>query len=257
MWTLDSHSALPAWRCASVRPGAILAFSTRRGGVSKGPYHSLNLGRSTSDQPEAVEENRRRLLAGLGLDPARLANAGQVHGTAVTRVAGPGLHPGCDALVTTTPGLTLAVTAADCLPILYAAPGAVAAAHSGWRGTTEGAPEAALAAVCAAAGATPDQVTIHLGPCIRVCCYQVGPEVAARFPAAALRRAGVAHHLDLPTAARLRLVAAGAAAHAIHDTGACTACEPSWYFSHRRDRGLTGRQWGVVALAGGHRLTVC
>lgn len=256
MWTFDSHSAVPAWRHASERSGTILAFSTRRGGVSNGPYHSLNLGRSTRDPPEAVEENRRRLLTALGLDHARLANAGQVHGAAVARVTEPGLHPVCDALVTTTPGLTLAVTAADCLPILYAAPGAVAAAHSGWRGTAEGIPEVALAAVCAAAGVTPDEVTIHLGPCIRVCCYQVGPEVAARFPAAALRHAGETHHLDLPTAARLRLLAAGAAAHAIHDTGACTSCSADWYFSHRRDRGLTGRQWGVVALTDGHRLTV-
>jgi hypothetical protein len=250
MWTLDSRSALPAWRYPPARPGATLAFSTRRGGVSDGPYHSLNLGRSTGDRPEAVEENRRRLLAALGLDPVRLANAGQVHGTSVARVSAPGLHPACDALVTTTPGLALAVTAADCLPILYVAPGAVAAAHSGWRGTAEGAPEAALAAVCAAACVTPDAVTIHLGPCIRGCCYEVGPEVAARFPAAALRGAGAAVHLDLPTAARLRLIAAGAPAQAIHDTGACTACEPQAYFSHRRDRSLTGRHWGVVALAG-------
>ncbi|MEK7330425.1 MAG: laccase domain-containing protein, partial [Candidatus Eisenbacteria bacterium] len=145
MWTLDSRSALPAWRYEPARPAAILAFSTRRGGVSDGPYHSLNLGRSSRDRPEAVDENRRRLLVALGIDPARLANAGQTHGAAVARVAGPGLHPGCDALLTTTPGLALAVTAADCLPILYAAPGAVAAAHSGWRGTAEGAPEVALA----------------------------------------------------------------------------------------------------------------
>jgi hypothetical protein len=248
MWTLDSRSAVPAWRFPPARPGTILAFSTRRGGVSEGPYRSLNLGRSTRDRPEAVEENRRRLLAALGLDPLRLANAGQVHGTAVARVSAPGLRPDCDALVTTTPGLALAVTAADCLPILYAARGAVGAAHAGWRGTAEGASEAALAALCAAAGATPGAVTIHLGPCIRGCCYEVGPEVAARFPAAALRRHGAALHLDLPTAARMRLIAAGVTPQAIHDTGACTACEPQSYFSHRRDRGLTGRQWGVVAL---------
>lgn len=249
MWTLDSRSTLPAWRYLPAPSGAILAFSTRRGGVSDGPYRSLNLGRSTSDRPEAVHENRHRFLASIGLDPIQFANAGQVHGTAVTRVAAPGLHPECDALVTTMPGLTLAVTAADCLPILYVAPGAVAAAHSGWRGTAEGAPERALTAVCDAAGATPDAVTIHLGPCIRGCCYDVGADVAARFPAAALRNAGTARRLDLPTAARLRLIDAGAAPHMIHDTGACTACEPQWYFSHRRDRGLTGRHWGVVALA--------
>jgi YfiH family protein len=249
MWTLDSGRAVPAWRWR-LDSGAVLAFSTRRGGVSEGPYHSLNLGRSTLDRPEAVEENRHRLLTALGLDPARLANAGQVHGAVVRLAEAPGLHPDCDGLVTTTPGLVLAMTAADCLPILYHAPGAVAAAHAGWRGTADGAPESALSAVCAASGTEPSAVSVHFGPCIRGCCYAVGPEVAARFPAAALRDAGGTRHLDLPTAARIRLAAAGVPAHAIHDTGACTACEADAYFSHRRDHGLTGRQWGVIALAG-------
>lgn len=249
MWTLDAPAEPPAWRFEPAPAGAILAFSTRRGGVSRGPYHSLNLGRSTQDRPEAVEENRRRLLTMLDLDPARLATAGQVHGRAVSHPVAPGLNPACDVLVTTMPGLALAVTAADCLPILYVAPHAVAAAHSGWRGTADGAPEAALAAVGAAAGVTAGAVTVHLGPCIRGCCYQVGPEVAAQFPDAAIRRTDAGIHLDLPTATRLRLLDAGAAADAIHDTGACTACEPHHYFSHRRDRGVTGRHWGVVALA--------
>ena len=251
MWTLDADAAPPVWRRLPSPPGAILGFSTRRGGVSDGPYDSLNLGRSTDDRPESVDENRRRLLTRLGLDPVRYANAGQVHGTTVTRVAGPGLHPDCDALVTTIPGLALAVTAADCTPILYVAPGAIAAAHAGWRGTADGIPEATLAALCAAAGASPEAVSIHLGPCIRGCCYEVGPEVASRFPAAALRRAGPALRLDLPTAIRQRLLGAGAAADSIDDTGACTACDPGGYFSHRRDHGITGRQWGVVALRDG------
>jgi hypothetical protein len=158
------------------------------------------------------------------------------------------LHPDCDALVTTVPGLALAVTAADCMPILYVAPGAVAAAHAGWRGTADGIPEAALATVCRVAGVAPNAVTIHFGPCIRGCCYEVGPEVRARFPAAAIRSAGTGHRLDLPTAIRLQLLGAGAVADAIDDTGACTACDPGGYFSHRRDHGVTGRQWGVVAL---------
>jgi len=249
MWTLDRDRPVPAWRLEPAPAGVVLAFSTRRGGVSVGPYRSLNVGRSTRDRPEAIAENRRLLLNLLGLDPHRLATAGQVHGRTVAHVEHPGQHPDCDALVTTTPGIALAVTAADCLPILYAAPGAVAAAHSGWRGAAAGAPEVALAALCAAAGTEPDAVSIHLGPAIRGCCYQVGPDVAARFPAAAIRPAGEGLHLDLPTATRLRLLAAGASAEAIHDTGACTACEPDWYFSHRRDHGLTGRQWGVAALA--------
>jgi len=250
MWTLDRHADLPAWRFEPAPAGLRLAFSTRLGGVSEGPYRSLNLGRSTADRAEAVEENRRRWLAALDLDPSRLASAGQVHGRTVAHVRAPGLQPSCDVLVTTTPGLALAVTGADCLPVLYSAPGAVAAAHAGWRGTADGAPEAALSAVCSAAGVAPDAVGIHFGPGIRGCCYRIGSDVAARFPAEAIRRQGDALWLDLPAAARIRLLAAGANAGAIHDTGACTACEPHWYFSHRRDRGLTGRQWGTIALCG-------
>jgi YfiH family protein len=250
MWTLDRRSDVPAWRCGSAPAGLRLAFSTRRGGVSDGPYRSLNLGRSTDDRPEAVAENRRRWLAALDLDPARFANAGQVHGRTVVRVDAPGFQPGCDALVTTTPGLTLAVTAADCLPLLFTAPRAVAAAHAGWRGTADGVPEATLSAVCDAAGVGPERVSVHVGPGIRGCCYPVGPEVAERFPREAVREAGDARWLDLPTAVRLRLMAAGVLPGEIHDTGACTACEPDWYFSHRRDRGLTGRHWGVIALTG-------
>jgi hypothetical protein len=250
MWIIDSRSAVPSWRFTPPPSRWVLAFSTRRGGVSRGPYRSLNLGRSTQDRPEAVEENRRRLLAALGLDPLRLATAGQVHGTAVARVAGPGLHRESDALMTTVPGIALAVSAADCLPILYAAPGAVAAAHSGWRGTADGAPAAALAALCDATGAASSAVTIHFGPCIRGCCYRVGRDVATRFPTAAVRETDAGIHLDLPTAARLSLIAAGTSESSIHDVGACTACRSDWYFSHRRDQGLTGRQWGVIALCG-------
>lgn len=250
MWTLDRHAELPMWRFVPSPAGLRLAFTTRRGGVSEGPYQSLNLGRSTEDRPEAVDENRRRCLLSIGLAPDRFANAGQVHGRTVAHVLAPGLHPDCDVLVTTVPGLALAVTGADCLPILYAAPGAVASAHSGWRGTADGAPEAALSAVCAAAGVPPHAVGVHFGPGIRGCCYRVGPDVAGRFPAAAVRREGDALWLDLPTAARLRLLEAGADPASIRDTGACTACEPHWYFSHRRDHGLTGRHWGVIALAG-------
>ena len=248
MWTLDRSTDLPAWRFGPAPAAVLLAFSTRRGGVSDGPYRSLNLGRSTDDRPEAVAENRRRWLMSLDLDPARFANAGQVHGRNVVHVRAPGLQPSCDVLVTTTPGLALTVAGADCLPILYAAPGAVAAAHAGWRGTADGAPEAALSAVCTAGGVTPDTIGIHFGPAIRGCCYQIQPDLAARFPAEAIRHDDGSVWLDLPTAVRIRLLAAGASAAAIHDTGACTACESPSYFSHRRDHGLTGRHWGLIAI---------
>ncbi|MBI5711012.1 MAG: laccase domain-containing protein [Candidatus Eisenbacteria bacterium] len=248
MWTLDAGAGVPLWRPAAPDPAFVLAFSARRGGTSAPPFDTLNLGRSTADAAAAVAENRRRLLGALGLDPARLATAGQVHGAAVVAVRGPGHHHACDALVTRAPGVPLAVSTADCMPLLYTAPGAVAAAHAGWRGTASGMPVAALAALCDAAGVPPARVRVAIGPCIRPCCYEVGPEVAGRFPAAAVRDAEGSLRLDLAVAARLQLLEAGVPEDAIEDTGACTSCEPFWYFSHRRDAGATGRHWGVAAL---------
>ena len=244
-WTLDRLAAPPRWHCSG--DDAIAAFSTRQGGVSAPPYDSLNLGRSTADDPAAIEFNRAHLLRSLALDPDRLATAGQVHGAAVTRVHAPGLHRECDALVTTVSDLPLAVSSADCLPVLVAARGAIGAAHSGWRGTTLGIAVAVLDAVCAASGTRVDQATIHLGPGVRGCCYQVGPEVAEQFPATCVSRRGESLYLDVPQAVRMQLLEHGVLPEQLHDVGACTMCQPDWYFSHRRDRGLTGRQWGVIA----------
>lgn len=249
MWTFDHSTVLPLWRTASTAGAPTLAFSTRRGGVSMPPFESLNLGRSTEDEPANVAENRNRLLSSLGLSSARLATAGQVHGAVVAEVSAPGHTPECDALVTTTPGLALAVTTADCMSLLYHAPGALAAAHAGWRGVAAGMPLAALSAVRARSASGPERLTVHFGPCIRGCCYEVGEDVAARFPAEAVRTGFGRPRLDLPTAARMALLTAGVPEECIFDTGACTSCEPHWYFSHRRDAGRTGRHWGVAALA--------
>ena len=246
IWKLDSSSAPPHWRLDPPDGPARLAFSTRRGGVSEPPFDSLNLGRSTVDEPDRVAENRARFLAACGARPGQLATAGQVHGARVVEAVAPGHHPECDALVTARTDLALAVTTADCMAILYVAPGAVAAAHAGWRGVAAGLPAATLAAVCARAGCAPEWVEVHFGPCIRGCCYEVGDDVAARFPAESIRPGDPRPRLDLPTAARIALRSAGLPPARLHDTGACTSCEPYWYFSHRRDAGRTGRLWGVA-----------
>ena len=229
-----------------------MGFSTRRGGVSHPPFDSLNLGRSTPDQPEAVAENRTRFLRSLGTDTDHLVTVGQVHGTGVAMATAPGFHAERDAVVSRVPGLVLAVSAADCLPILLVARGTagpgVAAIHAGWRGTADGIAGTALAMLADLVEARPEAVSAHLGPCIRACCYQVGPEVAARFPAENVERRDGALFLDFAAAVRQQLVKAGVAAESIEDTGACTSCEAHWYFSHRRDRGVTGRHWGVIGL---------
>ena len=248
MWTLDVTLDPPLWRPLHANRAAVLGFSTRRGGVSEPPYDTLNTGRSTEDRPDAIAENRTRFLKALSLDPERLSTAGQVHGARVTRVEAPGLHAECDALITSEPGLALAVTVADCVPILLETPGAVGAVHAGWRGTAARIPQAAAAALSALAGAPASEIQVHIGPSIRACCYEVGEEVAQRFPEAARVRHGESWHLDLVAAARMQLCDIGVPETSISEVPACTACDPYWYFSYRRDGPRSGRLWAVAAL---------
>lgn len=226
----------------------VFGFSTRLGGVSTSPFDTLNLGRSTADDAAAVDENRHRFLVSLDLDPKQLATAGQVHGAHVTRVEAAGLHPECDALITTVPGLSLAVTTADCVPLVFIAPRAVAVAHAGWRGTASHIPRAALVGVCDASGVTPAELQVYLGPCIRSCCYAVHAEVAGQFDPVTCTTRGGTTYLDLAAAIRLQLEHAGLPEAHVADVGECTACQPQRYFSHRRDGPRTGRHWVVVAM---------
>jgi polyphenol oxidase len=218
--------------------GATAVFSTRRGGVSEGPFASLNIGRRTGDEGTRVEENRERLAAAVGSDWGRFARAIQVHGTRVRRVERTPEREDpweeADGHATALPGVPALVFVADCLPIALVAPGAVAMVHAGWRGLADG----IVAEGVAALGEGP--VRAAIGPGIGPCCYEVGDEVRDRFPA----EAAAGRHLDLKLAARREREAAGAAE--VHDAGLCTSCEPELFFSHRRDAGTTGRQAGVV-----------
>jgi len=209
--------------------GAHVRFTGRAGGVSQGPYAALNLGSFTDDDPAAVAENRRRAGEGRALAYAR-----QVHGTRVITLDGaPDAIAEADAVMTATPGVAALVLTADCLPIALVADGAVAMVHAGWRGLADGVVEAGVAALGGAAHAA-------IGPGAGACCYEVGDEVASRFPAWA--RHG--RRLDLKAVAAQRLRAAGVAD--ICDVGRCTMCEPEAFFSHRRSGGRTGRQGGLV-----------
>jgi len=249
MWRLDHEANLPLWRPETPADGVTLAFTTRRGGVSGDAFESLNLGGSSGDREEAVRENRRRVLEAAGLDAARLATAGLVHGVEIAEVRGPGHTTGCDALITRERGIALAVTTADCLPLILALPGTLAVAHCGWRGTAASLPRRALEVACAFAEATAREAVAHIGPCIRPCCYEVGPEVARQFPASVVRMVEGRHRLDLAAAVRLQLLDSGVPPEAIFDTAACTCCAPAWYFSYRRQGNRYGRHWALAALS--------
>lgn len=238
------------WRCA----GVSAAFPTREGGVSSAPFDSLDLGLTVGDAVADVLENRRRLCAALGLELGRLVVPGQVHGTAVAWVgdaeAGRGavasetVIEGHDGLLTVAAGLGLAVSHADCVPVVIAASGpqgpALAAVHAGWRGMLAGIVGRA-AAVLAGRGRLIGAV---VGPSIGPCCFTVDTDLrrrfAARFPGSA-RDASV----DLWACARQELEAAGVPPAAVAVAGVCTSCDAR-FFSHRRDHGLTGRHLAIA-----------
>jgi polyphenol oxidase len=216
-----------------------VAFSTRRGGVSGGPYDSLNLGLLTDDRDGNVEENRRRLCNAVNADPGRLAMNRQVHATTVNRaVPGERGREG-DGLWTDEPGVPMLKLTADCLPIALARDNgrpALALLHAGRLGLLAGIVEAGVAALGTGA------LAAAVGPGIGPCCYEVGDDIASnyreRFGAEAVR----GRNLDLWTVAERVLRDAGVTA--VERADVCTACNDE-YFSHRRDAGVTGRQ-GVI-----------
>jgi YfiH family protein len=222
-----------------------VAFSTREGGVSEGPYASLNLGRATADEPERVNENRRRLCAEIGAEPDALALNYQHHSANVLRARAGSRDERGDGIWTDERGLPMLALAADCLPIALARANgsepALALLHVGWRGLLEGIVPAGVSALGGHA------VAAAVGPAIGPCCYEVGEDVADRFRRAfgfGLYRDG---RLDLWTAAERALRAAGCIR--VDRVDLCTACSPERFFSHRRDEGLTGRQ-GVIGHIG-------
>jgi YfiH family protein len=254
---------LTAWRPDSF-PAVLTAYVFgRAGGVSAAPWRGLNVGGSVGDDPAAVAENRRRLFAAAGRDPASRFDAYQVHGVAVQvadaatplAVDGATPPPG-DILLTDRPERTLFMRFADCTPILLYDPTrpAVALAHAGWQGTVVDVAGTAVRALQAAYGSRPADLLAAIGPAIGAHHYPVGPEVAAAARAAfgpaadrLLRPAAEQVQFDLWAANALALERAGV--RQIEVAGICTACEPEIWFSHRAEAGRTGRFGAVLGLA--------
>ncbi len=230
-------------------------FFTRQGGVSVGPYASLNCSLSGQDRRDAVLENRARAARALGADPAHLLGLTQVHGVAVVTVtqAWPaGAGAAADAMVSDRAGLALGIVTADCAPVLFAdaAAGVIGAAHAGWRGAVAGVLEATLAAM-ARLGARPARIVAAIGPCIGQGSYEVAADLHAavgddRFFVPGRRPAR--WQFDLGGYCAARLATAGVAS--VERVAADTAAEPDRFFSHRRrtltDGGPIGLQIAVV-----------
>lgn len=230
------------------------AVLTRIGGVSQGAYATLNLGHTVGDDLAAVEENHRRALGPLGLDPAQVVSPWQVHGAHVDIVGREHLgtvRPRTDGLVTAAPGVPLMMRFGDCAPVLLFDPvqRAIGMAHAGWRGVVAGVVEASIGTMAKRLGSDPARIWAGIGPTIGPCCYEVGTDVARKMEAACLPGTDVIHrvdgrlHADLPAAVKAQLHAAGV--ERIEDASLCTACRVDEFFSHRAENGHTGR-FGVV-----------
>ena len=217
-----------------------VAFTTRNGGVSEGPYSSLNLGRRTGDDPARVDANRALVCSALGADSTRLALNYQVHGTAVNRAcAGRRGTPG-DAVWTDEPALPIAALGADCVPVALVRtdgePGA-AVVHAGRMGLLAG-------VLSAAARTLGGRLAAAVGPAAGPCCYEVGDEVAGPYRASFGRDIVRGRHLDLWSAAERAL--RDARVGDVQRFDLCTICNPDLFFSHRRDGKPRGVQ-GVLA----------
>jgi YfiH family protein len=241
--------------------GFVHAFFTRRGGVSEGPFSSLNLSRDVGDRVEHVEENLRQAARVLLVDPGLVCAPRQVHGDGVLVIEDPGSAAAvgtasADATLSGHPGLACGVRSADCVPILLAdrEAGRVAAVHAGWRGVT-GKVLAAAVARLRSLGSRPGALVAAIGPHISVAAFEVGEDVAL-----ALARASSAEHpvkrepgqkprVDLSAIVRAQLLDLGITNDAVEDIGGCTYSDPAKFFSFRRDGRESGRMLSAIVAS--------
>lgn len=245
--TFDTFASLPH------------AVFTRRGGVSPAPYHSLNMGGSVGDELSNVRANRIQAFRTLGRDPDSFFDVWQVHSTDVVHADAPrgqAQYQRADIITTDRPGVTLTMRFADCVPLLFHDPhkGVIAAAHAGWLGTVRDVPGAALSAMGERYGSNPQDVRVAIGPSIGPDHYEIGEDVIqhvrqtfGKDADGLLESHGGRVHFDLWAANRFLLERAGAGQ--IETAEICTACHLEDWFSHRAEKGRTGRFGMILALS--------
>ena len=253
------ESALPTLKSPLLEaiPMVRHGFSTRRGGVSPGPFASLNLGMNTADDPKRVAANRGRLARSLGSGFLDLVCATQIHSDDIVQIrAGETIEREADALWSKHSGVAVGITVADCVPLLFADTrgAAVAAVHAGWRGTHKKiGPK--MVGQFREAGIPLEAIRVALGPAIGPCCFSIGEDVVEKFHEqfdwAQLAISKSTNHgwtADLWEINRRSLMDSGVRDIHIDTLRHCTFCD-SRFFSYRRDRGNTGRQAGVIGIA--------
>lgn len=270
------HHGVRGLVCAPLEAdGFANAFSTRLGGVSPLPENSLNLAGFNEDEAENIYENRRRFLKLFSGDWT-LTGCWQVHGADVRVVpseADARPKPGilgddqyCDALVSDTPNILLAIKTADCVPILIADPRtrAFAAVHAGWRGTSASIVSRTIAELEREYGARSKDLRAAIGPAANACCYEVGADVIGTFKqrfanAGELFTATSEGHarIDLQKANRAQLIDAGLAPDRIHAAPLCTMDRNDLFFSYRREKKLRGRVGRLMSVIGTRAQSGC
>ncbi len=256
--------------------GAFMAFSLRGGGVSHRPFDSLNFSAEEGDSVENVKENLRIFGERIGIDSQRIVTPRQVHGDAIVIIDDiPTQLSEADAVITASPGVYPAVRTADCVSVLIIDPvrRVCAAVHVGWRGAVLRITRRVLRSMNDEFSSNPDDLIAAVGPAIAKCCYEVDDKVmkpfrenlsdADRFVHVPVGLASLPAtnseystgfaksekaFLDLPAVARFELISGGVPERNIHAVDLCTSCRPDLFFSHRRDRGRTGRHLAVVGL---------
>ncbi|MFH1812049.1 MAG: polyphenol oxidase family protein [Pseudomonadota bacterium] len=228
-------------------------FFTRLGGVSPAPWNSLNAGTAVGDEAARVEDNLGRIAGALGVTRGRLVTVQQVHSARAILASPDDLDrvrsEEADALFTGHRGLAVGVKTADCVPMLVVAieTRLLAALHGGWRGLVGGVIETTVKELLRA-GATIAELRVSIGPHIGPCCYQVGPEVLRDMhPSARVERDG-ALYANLAADARARWRNLGLQDAQVDQVGPCVSCDALRFYSHRRDRGHTGRQLSAIVF---------
>ncbi len=217
--------------------------------MSQKPYDSLNSSLVVGDVESAVTQNLSLLAKAAGVEPARLRSVKQVHGARVVEAKDSTFDTEADAIWTDVPGTAVGVRTADCLPVLIEDPkGRVAAVHAGWRGVISEI-VARTIEIFVASGGKASELRVAIGPCIQRCCFEVDGDLPARFVSAfgedVLVRGKEKPHLDLPLAVQKTLAKAGVPSSHVVTLTQCTMCDPR-FFSHRRDRGVTGRHLSFI-----------
>ena len=232
--------------------GLIALESTRHGGVSPAPYHSLNLGKNTEDLPEHIDMNRALICAAIGIEWNQVAYSKQVHGSEVLRVTQPGAYANYDAFITNLPGVGIAINVADCTPIMIYDPvhQAIGVAHAGWRGAAAQIASKCIQEMKLAYNTQPNDCFVYIGTCIEQDQFEVGMEVAEQFGSEFSRRGEKDGKcfLDLKAAICAEIINIGVPQSQIEVSPWCTWKNNTDYFSHRREAGKTGRFMALMTL---------